>query len=217
MIGSSLVSLCITSPNHSGLRTHAIDTITIHHCAGNISMQALGEMYARKERRGSATYGIGSDGTIAQFVGEECRPWTSNNEPNDQRAVTIEVANSGGAPEWPISDKARAALIELLVDIVRRNPTFDGSLRWRGSPAYIGIVKQQNITLHKWLYPTACPGPTLEKMIPEIVREVNDRLGVNGRYYTIQIAAFADPENARCMLETVRRTYPDAFIKEVKA
>lgn len=215
MIGSPLVSLCIPSPNHSGLRTHAIDTVTIHHCAGNITMSNLGAMYARKERKGSATYGIGSDGSIAQFVGEECRPWTSNNEPNDQRAITIEVANCGGSPDWPISDKARSALIELLVDIVRRNATLGGSLRWRGSPAYLGLVKLQNITLHKWLYPTACPGPTIERMIPEIVEAVNAKLGAGRRYYTIQIAAFTDRDNAERLLQTVRRDYPDAYIKEV--
>lgn len=215
MIGSNLVTLCIPSPNHSGLRTHAIDTITIHHCAGNITMQALGAMFAQPSRRGSSNYGIGSDGTIAQFVGEECRSWCSNNEANDQRAITIEVANCGGPPDWPISDKARSALIELLADIVRRNATLGGSLRWRGSPAYLGLTKLQNITLHKWLYPTACPGPTIERMIPEIVEAVNAKLGAGRRYYTIQIAAFADRDNAEQLLQTVRRDYPDAYIKEV--
>lgn len=215
MIGSPLVTLCYPSPNHSGKRTHIIDTITIHHCAGNITMTNLGAMYARPERKGSANYGIGSDGTIAQFVSEDCRSWCSNNEPNDQRAITIEVANCGTGPDWPISDKAREALIELCADIVRRNKYFGGSLRWRGSPAYIGLVRQQNITLHKWLYPTACPGPTLEAMIPDIVEEVNDRLGADNRYYTIQIAAFTDRENAQRMLSTVHRDFPDAFIKEV--
>ena len=215
MIGSHLVTLCIPSPNHSGTRTHAIDTITIHHCAGNITMSNLGAMFERPLRRGSSNYGIGTDGTIAMFVGEECRSWCSNNEANDQRAITIEVANSGGAPDWPISDKARSALIELLADIVRRNPTLGGSLRWRGSPAYIGLPKLQNITLHKWFYPTACPGPTIEGMIPDLVEAVNAKLGAKKRYYTIQIAAFVDRDNAEQLLQTVRRDWPDAFIKEV--
>lgn len=40
---------------------------------------------------------------------------------NDNRAITIEVANNGGAPDWPVSNKAYAALLDLVTDICKRN------------------------------------------------------------------------------------------------
>lgn len=212
---SRQATLVMLSPNNSGMRTHEIDTVTIHHCAGNIKMRALGNMFAQPSRRGSANYGIGSDGTVACFVPEELRSWCSNSEPNDQRAITIEVANSDGAPEWPISSKAYNALIALLADIVRRNPGMRGSLRWAGDSQLINQIDVQNITLHKWLYPTACPGPYLERRMPDIVRDVNALLTIDPKIYTIQVGAYHDRGNAERMLRIVRTDYPDAFIKEV--
>ena len=55
------------------------------------------------------------------YVEESNRAWTSGNADNDNQAVTIEVANDGGAPDWHVSDTAFAKLIDLCVDICRRN------------------------------------------------------------------------------------------------
>ena len=42
---SPLISYTKLSPNHSGLRTHSIDTITIHCMAVNGSVETLGKVF----------------------------------------------------------------------------------------------------------------------------------------------------------------------------
>ena len=106
MSNSSLVNVTILSPNNSGPRNHKIDTITIHHMAGNLSVETCGNMFARSSTGASSNYGIGSDGRIGLYVEESNRSWATASSSNDNRAVTIEVANSGGAPDWPISSAA---------------------------------------------------------------------------------------------------------------
>ena len=104
MSNSPLVSYTKLSPNHSGKRNHVIDTITIHCMAGNASVETCGALFANPSRKASSNYGIGSDGRIALYVDEANRSWCTSSASNDNRAVTIEVANNGGAPDWPVSD-----------------------------------------------------------------------------------------------------------------
>ena len=117
MSNSPLVSYTKLSPNHSGRRNHVIDTISIHCMAGNGSVETCGALFADPARKASSNYGIGSDGRIALYVEEANRSWCTSNAANDHRAITIEVANNGGAPDWPVSDKAYAALLDLLTDL----------------------------------------------------------------------------------------------------
>ena len=83
-------------------------------------------------------------------------------------AITIEVANDGGA-NWHVSDKALAKTIDLCVDICERNGIKE--LKFTGD-------KTGNLTMHKYFAATACPGPYLESKFPYIAEEVNKRLGV---------------------------------------
>lgn len=64
MSNSSLVSYVRRSPNHSGPRTHKIDTVSIHCMAGNLSVETCGSLFADSSREASSNYGIGSDGRI---------------------------------------------------------------------------------------------------------------------------------------------------------
>ena len=167
MIYSKLVSFVKLSPNCTKPRNHKIDRITIHHVAGNTSLVALGALFADPARQASANYGIDSQGNIACFVEEENRAYTSSNAANDHRAVTIEVANSGGAPNWPISDAAYKSLIELCVDICTRHGF---RLNFTGDAS-------GSLTMHRYFASTLCPGPYLANLFPSIADEVNARLG----------------------------------------
>lgn len=170
MSNSKLVNYTRLSPNCNKPRNHAIDTITIHHMAGNLSVEQCGSVFAPSLRQASSNYGIDSDGRVGMYV-EECnRSWCSSNAANDNRAVTIEVANDGGAPNWHISDKALEKLIELCVDICKRNGI--KKLNFTGD-------KSGNLTMHKWFAATGCPGLYLESKFPYIADEVNKRLGTS--------------------------------------
>ena len=174
MSNSDLISYRRISPNRNHPRNHVIDTITIHHMAGNLSVERCGEIFQNVNREASSNYGIGTDGRIALYVPEEDRAWTSGSPANDNRAITIEVANDTGEPYWHVSDTAINSLIALLVDICKRNGI--KKLLWKNDKSLIGKVKEQNMTVHRWFQATACPGPYLMNKMGWIAEQVNKKL-----------------------------------------
>jgi hypothetical protein len=138
--------------------------------AGNLSVEDCGAIFAKSGRQASSNYGVGSDGRVALYVDEANRAWTSSNAVNDHRAVTIEVANDGGAPDWHVSAAALEATVALCVDICKRNGI--DRLNYTGTTA-------GNLTMHKWFAATLCPGPYLSGKFPYIAEEVNRRLAAD--------------------------------------
>ena len=168
MGNSNLVDYVKISPNSTNPRSHKIDTIVIHHMAGNLSVESCGEVFASSSRQASSNYGIDSNGRVGMYVKEENRSWCSSNREVDQRAITIEVANCSTGGEWPVSQKAYDKLIDLCVDICQRNGI--KKLNFTGD-------RSGNLVMHKYYANTQCPGPYLEKRFPDIAAEVNARLG----------------------------------------
>lgn len=168
MSNSKLVDYTKISPNKTSPRKTSIKKITIHHMAGNLSVETCGNVFAPTSRQASSNYGIGTDGRVGMYVEEKDRSWCSSSADNDNQAITIEVANDGGAPNWHVSDKALSKLIELCVDICKRNGI--SRLNYTGD-------KSGNLTMHKWFAATSCPGPYLESKFPYIAEQVNKQLG----------------------------------------
>ena len=158
------------SPNHSGSRLNSISKITIHHMAGNLSIETCGNVFLNPNRQASSNYGIGSDGRIACYVEEEDHPWTSANWENDDRAITIEVANSESGGDWPISQAAYASLIRLCTDICNRYGIY---------PYYDG-TPSATLTEHCMFVATNCPGPTIHAMQVNHVIENDIRAAMAG-------------------------------------
>ena len=167
MSNSSLVDYVKISPNKTSPRNHKIDRITIHHMAGNLSVETCGNVFSPSSRQASANYGIDSDGRVGMYVEEKDRSWCSSNKANDHRAVTIEVADDVIGNGWHSSDKAMNKLVELCADICRRN----GITRLN----YTGDTNG-NLTMHKWFASTDCPGAYLESKFPWIAEQVNKKL-----------------------------------------
>ncbi len=167
MSNSHFVSYTQLSPHKRDRNGNRISKITIHHAAVvNASLQGLGNGFSGS-RVASSNYGIDSDGNVGMYVEEEYRAITSSDTENDEMAVTIEVANSKGSPNWEVSDQALAALIELCVDICRRNSI--EKLNYTGD-------KSGNLTRHNMFAATTCPGPYLQEKFPYIAEEVNRHL-----------------------------------------
>ena len=174
MSNSKLVSYIKLSPNHSGKRNHKIDTVSIHCMAGNLSVEGCGALFAKSSTQASSNYGIGSDGRIALYVDEANRSWCTSSASNDNRAVTIEVANTTAGEPYPCSQQAYNSLINLLVDICRRNGI--KKLLWKADPSLIGQVDKQNMTVHRWFANKSCPGEWLYQRHGQIAAEVNEIL-----------------------------------------
>ena len=147
MSNSELVSYTRLLNNCHKMSNKQNKKITIHHMAGNLSLKQLGDVFV--SRKSSANYGIDSNGKIGLYVNECDRAWASASYDNDSQAVTIEVANNKLDPEWTISDKAMSSLINLCVDICKRNNIKE--LVFTGD-------KRGTLTYHYMFANTACPG-----------------------------------------------------------
>lgn len=167
MSNSPLVNFTRISPNSTNPRRGKIKKITIHHVAGNLSVETIGNIFAPASRRASTHYGVDNNGRVGMYVEEKNRAWASSNAANDNQAVTIEVANISGVPNWEVSDIALNKTIELCVDICKRNGI--------EKLIYTGDARG-NLTRHNMFANTACPGAYLQSKFPYIADEVNKQL-----------------------------------------
>lgn len=203
MSNSSLVSYTHLSP-HYRTRTSKISKISIHHGAVvNASLKGFGNGFAGS-RVASANYAVDSNGNVGMYVEEKHRAITSSNTANDDVAVTIEVANCKGEPNWEVSDKALSATIDLCVDICKRNGI--EKLNFTGD-------KNGNLTQHNYFAATGCPGPYLKSKFQYIADKVNERLCEDTTIYRVQVGAFSVKANAENYLKKVKEAgFADAFI-----
>lgn len=174
---SPLVSYTKLSPNHSGQRNHAIDTITIHCVVGQCSVETLGNIFALTSRQASSNYGVGVDGRIGMYVEEKNRSWCTSSAANDHRAITIEVASDTTEP-YAVRDNVFAALLDLVTDICKRNGI--KKLVWSTNKTdRVNHKNGCNMTVHRDYANKSCPGKYLYDRHGEIAAEVNKRLGAD--------------------------------------
>ncbi len=177
MINSKLITYTKLSPNHSGMRTHAIDRITPHCVVGQLTVEQICDCFKSTERKASCNYAIGTEGRIALCVDENKRSWCSSSRENDQRAVTIECASDTKTP-YAMNDKVFKSLIDLCVDICQRRNK--NKLLWFKDKSktlnYQPKPNEMLITVHRWFANKACPGDWLYERLDELTVEVNKRL-----------------------------------------
>lgn len=139
-----------------------IEAITIHHMAGRLTAKQCGRIFQAKGRYGSSHYGVGYDGSIANYVDEEDTAWTNSNWDSNCKSVTIETSDNDNS--WYVNDTTLNALIKLVADIAKRNNL--GKL-----------VKGKNLTWHSLVADkgreTTCPGDYLRSKIQYIADEAN--------------------------------------------
>lgn len=230
---SPLVTYKNLTKNKTSNRKHAIDTITIHCYVAQVTAKQGCDYFATTDRQVSSNYVIGKDGSIGLSVEEKDRAWASggydkNGNPivvngisgadNDHRAITIEVASDTTHP-YAVTDKAYAALIDLVTDICKRNNI--KKLLWKGDKSLVGQVDKQNMTVHRWFATKACPGEYLYSRHGAIADEVNKRLNATTNttqtpttqtLYRVQVGAYSKKSNAEAMMKKLKALGFDAFI-----
>lgn len=170
MSNSSLVNHVHLSPNYTAMSNKKNEVIVIHHMAGKLTVEQCGNVFAPASRKASSNYGVDGDGRIGLYVEEKNRSWATSSKACDSKAITIEVANSVVGGNWAVSDKALFSLINLCVDICKRNGI--KQLNYTGD-------KRGNLHMHRWYAATGCPGEYLGSKFPYIASEVNKRLNGN--------------------------------------
>lgn len=166
MSNSPLVNYVNLSPHWDSRDGHKITDITIHHMAGNLTVEQCGQVF--QNRPASSNYGIDSSGRVGMYVQEKYSSWANGNFASNQRSITIELANDRIGGNWHVSDTAINKCIELCVDICRRNGI--ARLNFTGNT-------NGNLTMHRYFMATGCPGDYLASKFPYIATEVNKQLG----------------------------------------
>lgn len=170
MSNSKLICYKKLSPYTYGKRTHTIDTITIHCMAGDMLIESCGELFQTREA--SSNYGIGSDGRIALYANENTATYASSDFSNDNRAVTIEVADDGST-QHKITNKAYKSLVKLCADICKRNGI--KKLKWSTSKTdRVNHKNGCNMTVHRDYANKSCPGDYIYNKMDKIAEDVNE-------------------------------------------
>lgn len=214
---SSLVSYTRLSPNHSGARTHAIDTITVHCVVGQCSVETIGAIFAPASREASSNYGVGYDGKIGMYVEEKNRSWCTSSSANDQRAITIETASDATEP-YAFNSIAYTRLIELCTDICRRNGK--NKVLWFGNKektlAYTPAGNEMLLTVHRWFAAKSCPGNWMYGRMAELAEAVNKNLNGSTEtkdvLYRVQVGAYGVKSNADAQLQRVKAAGFDTYM-----
>lgn len=149
MSNSSLVNYIQLSPNFTPMSNKKNEIIVIHHMAGKLSVEQCGAVFAPTSRKASSNYGVDGDGRIGLYVEEKNRSWATSSKACDSKAITIEVANSVVGGNWAVSNKALSSLINLCVDICKRNGI--KQLNYTGD-------KHGNLHMHRWYAATGYNG-----------------------------------------------------------
>lgn len=187
-----------------------VTRITIHHMAGNIDAEDCARMHRDGSVDVSANYYIGSDGSICAGVSEDRRAWTSNSRANDYTAITAEVANNSGEPEWTVSDEAYEALTDLCAEICTRygiEPHYDGT-------------PNGTLTIHRMFCSTECCGAYLigKHESGQLERDIRAKMGQDikpqptGELYRVQVGAFSHRDNAERMQKKLTDAGYDTYL-----
>lgn len=188
---SSMIVYERLSPNRTSPRKKPIKRLTPHCMAGNLTIEAclgLSRFVTPSSPGVSCTYAIGSDGRIGLNVIESDAPWTSSSSVNDNQAITFEIANCGGAPDWSMTEKAVASFLKLAIDICKfygykkvHYETKPASVKTKDEvEAWIKTWEKPDemiITLHRWFKNKACPGDYFVRLLPGLVKDINKALG----------------------------------------
>lgn len=115
---SNLVSYIALGYDHPARRAHPVTSIVLQHMGDDLPVEVYGALIEIEGQDAPPSYGIGSDGRIALYVGEGNRSAADGGPRNGDRTVIIACAN---LPDGSLSDACRAALADLCADIRIRN------------------------------------------------------------------------------------------------
>lgn len=161
MSKSSLTQIVVPADEGNytkGRSGRSIEAITIHHMAGRLTAEQCGKIFQQVGRYGSSHYGVGYDGSIANYVDEEDTAWTNSNWDSNCKSITIEVSDNDNS--WYVNDTTLNALIKLVADIAKR--------RELGT-----LVPGKKLTWHSMFTDTTCPGDYLRSKMQYIADEAN--------------------------------------------
>lgn len=184
MVSTTLPSTWIGTPNYTPLLGgKTVTHITLHIMAGGLTGTDI--TFANSSTGASATYGIGADGAIHQYVGEENCAWADSSYEANIHSISIEHA--GGLDGFANTDECVEASAQLCADIARR-------YGWES------LEHGKNVKLHREMpytnhpyCPDLCPNPL---RWAEIISRANEILTGKTQPHTLR------KENSMIIVQT---------------
>lgn len=131
-------------------------SVTFHHNGGRLSLQGVLDVW--KTREASAHFDSDGQGNLGQYVGVNEYAWAVGNTAGNESTISIEMADATLDPDWTVADatwKAAARLAAWLFwRVIGTAPTAD------------------NVFVHHHWKSTACAGPYIDKIFPQLLAEV---------------------------------------------
>lgn len=132
-------------------------SVTFHHNGGpRISHRGILNIW--RTRPASAHFDSDVHGDLAQYVAVLEYAWAVGNTEGNMRTISIELANSSGAPRYEVAEatwKSGARLAGwLFANVIKARPT------------------RHNVFLHNHWSSTSCPGPYMHGHYDELLAEV---------------------------------------------
>jgi hypothetical protein len=138
----------------------------------------------------SANYCIGYNGDISCSVPEDYAGYTSGCKDADKRGITFECSDTA-TNNWRIPEATQESLIKMMVDCIQRYPSLGGKAVYdptdearvvaakNGTGSWDAV--KGNVIVHRWttLSGSTCPEWHMMQILPDIVAEVNRRLGAS--------------------------------------
>lgn len=152
-----------------------VNGLVIHHQADGAGPDSLDYMIGWNPRGSHPTYAMDDDqeATVVGIIHPDLTP-SSTGYDLDRGAVTVEVANVAGAPDYRVSDAA----LEQLAQLVAHHA---GESQRAGHPVEVNEPSRTQagfwVGWHSQYFATACPGDFLRAHIPGIVARANEIRG----------------------------------------
>lgn len=152
-----------------------VNGIFIHHQADGAGNADIDYMIGWNSRGSHPTYAIDDDqgSTVIGIIHPDLCP-SSTGYDLDRGAITVEVGNTGGAPDWKVADQALEDLAIIIAHHASESPR-------AGHPIEVNDPGRTQagffVGWHSQYYPTACPGDYLRAHIPGIVARANELRG----------------------------------------
>lgn len=162
-------STWIGSPNFTSGRKGKITHITLHVMGGFLA--GTDSTFLNSRNRVSATYGIGSDGIVHQYVKESDTAWADGNMQSNATGISIE--HEGGYPSARFTDACAETSAQLCADIAKRYGF--GRLIHNGTKGNVWLHREIPGSTH-----ALCPDKAVNGVdVDKIITRANQILGEN--------------------------------------
>ncbi|AZV01731.1 peptidase [Microbacterium phage Schubert] len=149
----------------------AVTGIWVHHQADGEGHDSIDYMINWNSRGSHPTYAIDDNdqATVVGIIHPDYCP-SSTGYSNDQSAITVEIANISGAPDWEVSQRALEELAQIIAHHAKESPRENRAEFNRPGVTQKGFW----VGIHKQVMATACPGPFVERNIEWVINRANE-------------------------------------------